>query len=150
MPTPRNTLKKEERLHGRKAIEELFKKAGSRSMVIFPLRVVYALIPKMNDSDIKARMLVSVPKRCFKRAVKRNRVKRQVREAFRKNKHSLIEAMERLPEKDISIAFVWLDNSLHESDEVEKKIIKLLYRVEEKVAKHASNAQNASEGVQEL
>ena len=43
MISTRNTLCKEERLHGRDAVESLFKKAGSRSMVAFPLRVVYAL-----------------------------------------------------------------------------------------------------------
>lgn len=145
MPTQRNTLSKEERLHGRKAVEELFKKAGSRSMVIFPLRVVYALGQTVTPAEPKARMLISVPKRCFKRAVKRNRVKRQVREAYRKNKHSLIETMEALPGKNISMAFVWLDNSLHDSDEVERKVTKLLCRIEEKATKQAANGPKAPE-----
>ena len=96
MISTRNTLCKEERLHGRDAVESLFKKAGSRSMVAFPLRVVYALTDHKEGSDIRVRMLVSVPKRHFKRAVKRNRVKRQVREAYRCNKHSLAAAIRRI------------------------------------------------------
>lgn len=114
-------------------------------MVIFPLRVVYALGQTVTPAEPKARMLISVPKRCFKRAVKRNRVKRQVREAYRKNKHSLIETMEALPGKNISMAFVWLDNSLHDSDEVERKVTKLLCRIEEKATKQAANGPKAPE-----
>ena len=71
------TLCKEERLVGRKLVETLFKGGGSRSMSYYPLRIVYCLVAR---EEAPVRILVSVPKRCFKRAVKRNRVKRQVRE----------------------------------------------------------------------
>ena len=134
MISTRNTLCKEERLHGRDAVESLFKKAGSRSMVAFPLRVVYALTDHKEGSDIRVRMLVSVPKRHFKRAVKRNRVKRQVREAYRCNKHSLAAAVAAMEgSKDLSLAFVWLDDNLHPSAEVEKRVQRLLQRLEEKL-----------------
>ena len=57
-------------------------------MSAFPIRVVYRLVePQPNAAQIQ--MLVSVPKKHFKRAVKRNRVKRQIREAYRKHKHVL-------------------------------------------------------------
>lgn len=131
MTATRNTLCKEERLHGRDAIEQLFKRAGSRSMVAFPLRAVYALAEREDGALVK--IMASVPKRQFKRAVKRNRVKRQIREAYRKNKHSLCEAVEALGDKELSIAFIWIDNSLHPSDEVEKKVQRLLLRIEEKL-----------------
>ena len=134
MISTRNTLCKEERLHGRDAVESLFKKAGSRSMVAFPLRVVYALTDHKEGSDIRVRMLVSVPKRHFKRAVKRNRAKRQVREAYRCNKHSLAAAVAAMEgNKDLSLAFVWLDDNLHPSAEVEKRVQRLLQRLEEKL-----------------
>ena len=129
----KNTLCKEERLHGRDAVEKLFKDAGSRSMVAFPLRVVYVLAPPQADTCVNTRMLVSVPKRQFKRAVKRNRVKRQVREAYRKHKHGLIEAVSRIGEQHLSLAFVWLDSKLYDTSVVEKKVEKLLLRIEEKL-----------------
>lgn len=130
----KNTLCKEERLHGRDAVEKLFKDAGSRSMVAFPVRVVYVLAPPQADTCVNTRMLVSVPKRQFKRAVKRNRVKRQVREAYRKHKHGLIEAVSRIGEQHLSLAFVWLDSKLYDTSVVEKKVEKLLLRIEEKLA----------------
>ena len=129
----KNTLCKEERLHGRDAVEKLFKDAGSRSMVAFPVRVVYVLALPQADTCVNTRMLVSVPKRQFKRAVKRNRVKRQVREAYRKHKHGLIEAVSRIGEQHLSLAFVWLDSRLYDTSVVEKKVEKLLLRIEEKL-----------------
>ena len=129
----KNTLCKEERLHGRDAVEKLFKDAGSRSMVAFPVRVVYVLAPPQADTCVNTRMLVSVPKRQFKRAVKRNRVKRQVREAYRKHKHGLIEAVSRIGKQHLSLAFVWLDSKLYDTSVVEKKVEKLLLRIEEKL-----------------
>lgn len=129
----KNILCKEERLHGRDAVEKLFKDAGSRSMVAFPVRVVYVLAPPQADTRVNTRMLVSVPKRQFKRAVKRNRVKRQIREAYRKHKHGLIEAVSRIGEQHLSLAFVWLDSKLYDTSVVEKKVEKLLLRIEEKL-----------------
>lgn len=67
-------FRKDERLCGKKDIDSLFTRGGSRSMSAFPLRLVYAM-SHADGCKPGARMLVSVPKRCFKRAVKRNRVK---------------------------------------------------------------------------
>ena len=80
----RFTLSKEERICSKKLINELFTGNG-RSMTAFPLRVVFMKRTIVDDQP-RAAMLVSVPKRYFKHAVDRNRVKRQVREAFRRNK----------------------------------------------------------------
>lgn len=71
-------------------------------------------------------MLISVPKRNLHRANKRNRVKRQVREAYRKHK-DLIEGT------GLIVAFIWLDSKLYPSDIVEQHVVSLLTRVAEKV-----------------
>lgn len=60
---------------------------GSRSFSIFPLRVVWLPVEEL---DVQASILISVSKRRFKRAVKRNRIKRQIREAYRLNKQILL------------------------------------------------------------
>ena len=69
-----NTLRKPERLNRKKIIEKMFA-GGSRSFSVFPLRVVYLSVEEL---EAPASILVSVSKRRFKRAVKRNRVTRQI------------------------------------------------------------------------
>lgn len=133
MPQPgAKTFCKEERLCRKVLIEKLFHKEGSRSMAAFPLRLVYMKSPAGEDGPA-AQMLVSVPKRCFKRAVKRNRVKRQVREAYRKNKHILYDKLEQLDGTRLAMAFIWLDDSLWDTPKVEQKVTNLLQRLAEKL-----------------
>lgn len=125
-----HTFSKAERLCSKKLIERLFGGEG-KSFPAFPLRVVYMpLTEEEMAADVS--ILVSVPKKRFKRAVKRNRVKRQVREAYRRNKHILTEALaaqEGVPR--MALAFIWLDGKLHPSVEVEQKVKKLLYHIAE-------------------
>ena len=68
MTTKRYTLSKEERLSWKRYIDLLFEKG--QSFVAFPLRVVY--LPMEEEMPARASFLVSVPKKKFKRAVKRN------------------------------------------------------------------------------
>ena len=79
------------------------------------------------------KILVSVPKKHFKRAVKRNRVKRQIREAYRKNKYILWDKLSETAGKEILLAFVWLDDKLHESADVEAKVCNLMQRISERL-----------------
>ena len=72
------TLGKKERLNSKTLIERLFL-GGSKSFPAFPLRVVYMSVEPVEEDMAAASILISVPKKRFKRAVKRNLVKRQVR-----------------------------------------------------------------------
>ena len=126
------TFRKEERLCSRTLIEKLFHREGSRSMAAFPLRLVYMKSPAGEDGPA-AQMLVSVPKRCFKRAVKRNRVKRQVREAYRKNKATVYGGLEGRDGASLSMAFIWLDDKLWPSSDVDAKVANLMQRLSEKL-----------------
>lgn len=124
-----NRLRKPERLSRKKIIEKLFA-GGSRSFSIFPLRVVWLPVEEL---DVQASLLVSVSKRRFKRAVKRNRVKRQIREAYRLNKQPLLEA---LGEKDLrlALAFIYLSDELTDSAVIAEKMKIALARIVEKVS----------------
>lgn len=132
MEEKRYTLTKDERLCSKKLIERLFA-GGNRSFPTFPLRVVYmALSPEENSSE--ASILISVPKKRFKHAVKRNLVKRQVREAYRQHKHILLDALKakETPRKMV-LAFIWLDNKIHTTEEVTYKVKKLLIHIAEDI-----------------
>lgn len=134
MATTKYILPKEERIKSRTLIDMLFAGGKSRSMVAFPLRVVY-MVKERENLEPQTQMLVSVPKRCFKRAVKRNRVKRQVREAYRHSRQILIDRLNSRDEFDRSVvmAFIWLDDKLHKTDEVSSKVTSLMTRVSEKI-----------------
>ena len=124
----RFTLSKEERICSKKLINELFTGNG-RSMTAFPLRVVFMKRTIVDDQP-RAAMLVSVPKRYFKHAVDRNRVKRQVREAFRRNKSIITQNL--TDDHDaVAMAFVGLTNEKYPSSEVENRMVRLLTRISE-------------------
>ena len=124
----RFTLSKEDRICSKKLINELFTGNG-RSMTAFPLRVVFMKRTIIDDQP-RAAMLVSVPKRYFKHAVDRNRVKRQVREAFQRNK-SIITQNLTDDHEAVAMAFVWLTNEKFPSSEVENRMVRLLTRISE-------------------
>ncbi len=125
------TLRKSERTCSKIAIDNLFKGGHSRSLSAFPIRVVYLVsdTPQQEQCQI----MVSVPKKCFKRAVKRNRVKRQIREAYRLNKAIVTEQMKKHEGKCLTMAFIWLDAELHDTDEIKTKMINLLGRISERL-----------------
>lgn len=76
------TLGKQERLKSRKLIEKLYKEGNS--VKAFPLRMMY--LKTTHTSDFPAQVGVSVPKRNFKKAPDRNRLKRLMRETYRLQK----------------------------------------------------------------
>jgi len=124
------TLSKRERIVSRKLIELLFSKGSSRSTSAFPLRIVF-LEKAREKGEEPVQILVSVSKRHFKRAVKRNRVKRQIREAYRH--HKTILAGKVADDKSIAIAFIWLADELFDSQQVERCVKRLLGKVAESV-----------------
>ncbi len=114
----RLTLGKEERVSGEKRIESLF--ANGRSFIAYPLRVVYVA----NDGSENVSIFVSVPKKRIKSAVKRNRVKRLIRETYRLNKFLL---KDQLPEKSgLDIAFIYVKDEPAEYRTIEKGMLKAL------------------------
>lgn len=123
-----STLSKSERLDKKKVIDKMFS-GGARSFSVFPLRVVY--LPA-EELEAPVAILVSVSKRRFKRAVKRNRVKRQIREAYRKNKHKLLQALDG-KERKLAVAFIYLSDRLTDSAEIEERMKIALARIAEQV-----------------
>lgn len=137
MPTIRPfKLSKWERICSRTQLERLFTGGKSKSFSVFPLRVVY-LLTNQPDGDLQheapVKMMVSVSKRHFKRAVKRNRVKRQVREAYRLNKEIVVSSMADSPNRQLLLGFIWMSDELHDTGTVERSMQVLLKRVADKL-----------------
>ncbi|MCE8952599.1 ribonuclease P protein component [Bacteroides thetaiotaomicron] len=124
------TLRKAERLNSKILIGKMFEGGHSRSFSIFPIRVVYMPI---EQGEVPATILISVSKRRFKRAVKRNRVKRQIREVYRKNKQPLLDGLQNKGQR-LAIAFIYLSDELVATAELEEKMKTALSRISEKLS----------------
>lgn len=123
-----SVLEKRERMVSRLLIESLF--AGSRSMAAFPLRAVYKTRP-CSKGDAPVQLLLSVPKKHFHHAVDRNRIKRQLREAYRLHKALLYEALP--PDEQLLLALIWLSDTQLTTREVEGRVLSLMQRMAEKL-----------------
>lgn len=108
MVNRRYTLSKEERLSWKRYIDLLF--AKGQSFVAFPLRVVYLAVEEETLAPVS--ILVSVPKKKFRRAVKRNLIKRQVREAYRVRKYDLIDPLTEKTSVCWLLSFIWTRKSI--------------------------------------
>ncbi len=120
----KQTFKKEDRLHSKKRIARLFSEGDN--FFIYPFKVVYTTIPETSDYPVQ--LLISVSKQKFKRAVKRNRVKRLIREAYRKNKSIVYEQVEG-EENTLLAGLIYVADTIMDYRQIEKKIILILQRL---------------------
>ena len=120
---------KRERIVSQKLIDELFG-GSNQSLVAFPLRIVYLYKERAKDEP-PVQVLMSVPKKRFKHAVDRNRVKRQLREAYRRHKDIVDSVLGE--EEGLAIAFIWLSDRHAPSAVIDQRVTTLLERMTKKV-----------------
>lgn len=123
-----NRLTHDERLRGEIRVSQLF--AEGKSFVIYPFRVVYRIFD--NRTDAPTAILVSIPKKRFKRAVKRNRLRRCTKEAFRLNKNRLNTPLQSAG-LTLDMAIIYLDKEILPYHVIEQKIKELLDKLVSKV-----------------
>ena len=121
---PDFTFHRSERLKSRKVIQQLFK--GGRSFSHYPFRLVW-LPMEERRSEAPVQFTVSVPRRQFRKATERNRIKRRVREAYRLNKHRLYRG---LKEEESQIAFmvIYTGKEAFATEELKEKMQQLIRR----------------------
>jgi ribonuclease P protein component len=118
------TFPKKEHLCSKKRIEQLFNRKNP-SLGVYPLRLTW--VPAPARTAAPPEVLITVPKRAFKRAVDRNRLKRLLREAYRLNKYRLTEAENGHPVALLGILYTGKEKS--ELPLIEKKLISGLNRL---------------------
>jgi ribonuclease P protein component len=122
----RKRLRKSERLSSQKQIQALFSNGKSFNSPPFAIRYLELAEAGQNDHQI----LVSVSKRNFKHAVDRNRIKRQIREAYRLNKHLLTELSNKY-----AIAYIYTFKKMIAYKDLENKLIESLSRLQTELSK---------------
>ena len=126
MPSPtRNTFKKNERLCSRILMDHLFQ-GDNRTASSYPIRAVFLPVEEAVQKGVS--VLISVPKKRFHDAVDRNRVKRQIREAYRKNKHALVEQVAQSG-TGLLVAFIYVSAEIESTEYVEKRVVRLLDKI---------------------
>lgn len=121
----RYTFPKSEKLYSDKLIEKVF--SSGRSFISYPIRVVFFSEDKQDETETNTSILVSVSKKKFKLAVKRNLLKRRIREAYRINKQLF------KTNKQLHIAFIYLSNDVISFSEIEIAMQKAAYILSDKI-----------------
>ena len=125
-------LPKYERICKDNDIQALFGKGLGVS--VYPYRVVY-LFRLDDDHPFTVRLLVSVSKKRFHHAFKRNRVKRLIREAWRRNKAPLYEICQR-DNISLDVALVYTATVIHSYEEMLAKTKKAVNEIAKNYEKH--------------
>ena len=122
----RNFFPKNERLSLKNDIDNLFD--TGQSFISYPLRIIYLSDIGDNSPMPGISVLISVPKRRIKRAVKRNRIKRLIRESFRLNKDAFAQ-LHKLSNKRLHVAFLYVCDDVLPYPDIEKAMLKALKKI---------------------
>ena len=116
-----NRLPKSEKLHSFGAIRRLF--TEGRGGFVYPLR--YMVYAKGADA-MSAEILFSTPKKFLKRANKRNKIRRRMREAYRLNKAILLTSDE---PRHIQVALIYSSKEMLDYNTIENATKRILEKI---------------------
>jgi len=114
----RFTFKKEERLYGHAALENVYE--NGKHLHSNNIKILFIEVPQ--STYPACRVVFSVPKRNFKKAVDRNLIKRRMREVYRNHKHLLYQHLAE-KQKSIHIYLIYSSKQIISFDELKENII---------------------------
>lgn len=123
-----HSFPKSEHLCGEIRVAKLYTEGNA--FIAYPIRVVCNITDEKTNARVK--VLISVPKKRFKHAVDRNRIKRMLREAYRLNKQEFVMAA---TEKDLylNIAFNYVADTELEYAVLNEKMQQALTKIRNKI-----------------
>lgn len=102
------SFNKKEKLKSKKLLQQLF--STGKSFNVYPIKIIYSFVNDIeNDAYIKVGVGTSTKN--FKKATKRNRIKRLLRENYRLQKTELVKALHQ-SQKKIVVFFLYLDKEM--------------------------------------
>lgn len=103
---PSFSFHKNERLKSRKVISRIFEEGNS--LIAYPIRIAWVQQDPTYSALPKVQFTQSVPKKRYAKAAQRNRIRRRIREAYRLNKHILIEKLEKDVEPNFALMAIYI------------------------------------------
>ena len=107
---------RQERLKQKKSIQLLFSEGNTKKF--FPLALYY--LQYEPDKFPFNKLLVSVPKKHFRKSVVRNKIKRRIREAYRHHKHLMYNKTGDLP---FLLGYVYISKNVQSFKSIEEQVI---------------------------
>ena len=132
-----NSYPKKEKLCSKIIIDRLF--SESKSVYSFPLKVFWII--ETLPEEVSVQSTVTVSKRKFKHAVKRNLLKRRMREAFRLNKHDLYNKVNSL-NLQLALMIIYNHGEILPFKSIEEAMIKALGKITVKLDEKYSGSGN--------
>jgi ribonuclease P protein component len=128
------SFRKDEILRKKKLIDRLFTEGSS--FFVYPCKIFYLPLPL--ETQFPAQIMISVGKRAFRHAVDRNRIRRQIREVYRQNKHVFYDHLAR-QQKQCILAIIYTANVRIPAEELDLKIKSIIKRLKKEFDKNLNN-----------
>ncbi|MEM1218343.1 MAG: ribonuclease P protein component [Bacteroidota bacterium] len=135
-------LTKAERLKSRKVLQTLFREG--KSLGIPPIRMIW-WERALEGTESPVQIAVTVPKRSFRKAVLRNRLKRRMREAYRLQKSRLLDQYQPT-DRQLAILFIYTGRKELPYQDIERSMKNLMKRLAKKLRNAAANQPDAKNG----
>lgn len=123
---------KQQRLKSKKVIEQLF--AEGKPINAYPLKLLY--LKTSLPEEVPVQVAVVAPKKHFKSAVKRNRIKRLLREAYRLNKAGIFNNME----AQYALVILYLGKEMPTFSKIEVGVKTLLTKFQKQISNEKTDA----------
>ncbi len=112
-----------EKLKSRKRIDNIF--IDGHTVIAYPIKIQFIFC---RDLEVLCQVGVSVPKRNFKFAVDRNRIKRQLKEIYRLHKNLVLPRLEEA-EKQMAMMIIYLGKEKPNYDTLSTAVLKAINKI---------------------
>lgn len=126
---------KKEKVVSLKIINALFEK-GAHGIFVFPFKIALVFL---SNQEVPSQVLIIVPKRNFKKAVDRNRIKRQIREIYRLNKDPFLQIL-KSSQVQVAISIAFVGKTELEYAKANQAFIKVLKQLADHIEKNSTSA----------
>ena len=100
---------------------------SGNSFLSYPLRIVWKIVEVM-PAESPTQVGFSVPKKLFKHAVDRNRLKRMIRESYRLNKSALYQSLKPTNSR-LALMFIYIGKEHLPYSKIELAVLKAISKI---------------------